>query len=149
MNILIILCDHLILVGLCQSGTFGIATRQRLILPTAETATEQKNFTERIPLHTYIRILIWYNRARHKCLPPRPRDRIIWSSRERRKSPSRKSCFRCGHAPADLPSCRRCHTHKIKCSGEQPCTKCRNAGCAAECNYVNRDRQIKVHERWV
>ena len=49
---------------------------------------------------------------------------------------------------ADWLSCRRCHTHKIKCSGEQPCTKCQNAGCADECTYVNRDRQIKVHERW-
>ncbi|KAJ5975047.1 hypothetical protein N7481_008754 [Penicillium waksmanii] len=46
-------------------------------------------------------------------------------------------------------ACQRCHTHKIKCSGEQPCTKCRNSGRAAECTYVNRDRQIKVHESYL
>ncbi|KAJ5698108.1 hypothetical protein N7462_000113 [Penicillium macrosclerotiorum] len=46
-------------------------------------------------------------------------------------------------------ACRRCHTHKIKCSGGQPCTKCRTAGCATECTYVNRDRQIKVHESYI
>ncbi|KAI2790325.1 hypothetical protein POX_d05835 [Penicillium oxalicum] len=25
-------------------------------------------------------------------------------------------------------ACQRCHTHKIKCSGDQPCSKCRAAG---------------------
>ncbi|KAF4765757.1 hypothetical protein HAV15_003429 [Penicillium sp. str.  len=43
-------------------------------------------------------------------------------------------------------ACRRCHSHKIKCTGGQPCLKCRQAGCPAECHYVNRDRQVKVHE---
>ncbi|KAJ5109657.1 hypothetical protein N7532_002302 [Penicillium argentinense] len=28
-------------------------------------------------------------------------------------------------------ACRRCHTHKIKCSGGQPCSKCRGMGLAA------------------
>ncbi|KAJ5086503.1 hypothetical protein NUU61_007810 [Penicillium alfredii] len=46
-------------------------------------------------------------------------------------------------------ACRRCHTHKIKCSGGQPCSKCRQSGCPAECIYVNRDRQIKVHESYL
>ncbi|OQE27041.1 hypothetical protein PENFLA_c006G08354 [Penicillium flavigenum] len=46
-------------------------------------------------------------------------------------------------------ACRRCHSHKIKCSGGQPCLKCRQAGCPAECHYVNRDRQIKVHESYL
>ncbi|KAJ5951671.1 uncharacterized protein N7479_010084 [Penicillium vulpinum] len=46
-------------------------------------------------------------------------------------------------------ACRRCHSHKIKCTGGQPCLKCRQAGCPTECNYVNRDRQIKVHESYL
>ncbi|KAL4987646.1 hypothetical protein BDW68DRAFT_187861 [Aspergillus falconensis] len=57
---------------------------------------------------------------------------------------------------ADLPgeavkrrkiiACERCHSHKIKCSGDQPCTKCRSVGCADECRYPARDRQVKVSE---
>ncbi|KAJ5757200.1 uncharacterized protein N7511_007382 [Penicillium nucicola] len=46
-------------------------------------------------------------------------------------------------------ACQRCHSHKIKCSGGQPCTKCRQAGCPTDCSYVNRDRQIKVHESYI
>lgn len=45
-------------------------------------------------------------------------------------------------------SCQRCHSHKIKCSGDQPCVKCRLVGCADECHYVPRDRQVKVSERY-
>ncbi|KAL4943914.1 hypothetical protein BDV06DRAFT_124884 [Aspergillus oleicola] len=45
--------------------------------------------------------------------------------------------------------CERCHTHKIKCSGDQPCTKCRQVGCADECQYPARDRQIKVSESFL
>ncbi|KAH8703218.1 fungal-specific transcription factor [Talaromyces proteolyticus] len=46
-------------------------------------------------------------------------------------------------------SCHRCHAHKVKCSGERPCEKCRLAGCAEECNYVSRDRQVKVNESYL
>ncbi|KAK4866816.1 hypothetical protein LT330_007979 [Penicillium expansum] len=46
-------------------------------------------------------------------------------------------------------ACRRCHSHKIKCTGGQPCLRCRQAGCPAECHYVNRDRQVKVHESYL
>ncbi|KAJ6098570.1 hypothetical protein N7467_000105 [Penicillium canescens] len=46
-------------------------------------------------------------------------------------------------------ACQRCHSHKIKCSGGQPCVKCRQAGCPVDCRYVNRDRQIKVHESYI
>ncbi|KAJ5606783.1 hypothetical protein N7537_003402 [Penicillium hordei] len=46
-------------------------------------------------------------------------------------------------------ACRRCHSHKIKCTGGQPCLKCRQAGCPAECHYINRDRQVKVHESYL
>ncbi|KAL5048455.1 fungal-specific transcription factor domain-containing protein [Aspergillus fruticulosus] len=60
---------------------------------------------------------------------------------------------------ADLPgeavkrrkiiACERCHSHKIKCSGDQPCTKCRSVGCAEECRYPARDRQVKVSESYL
>ncbi|KAL4786800.1 fungal-specific transcription factor domain-containing protein [Aspergillus varians] len=46
-------------------------------------------------------------------------------------------------------ACERCHSHKIKCSGDQPCTKCRHVGCADECHYPARDRQIKVSESYL
>ncbi|CAG8186528.1 unnamed protein product [Penicillium olsonii] len=46
-------------------------------------------------------------------------------------------------------ACQRCHTHKIKCSGGQPCQRCRQAGTVTECHYVNRDRQVKVHESYI
>lgn len=45
--------------------------------------------------------------------------------------------------------CQRCHAHKIKCSGDQPCTKCLAVGCADECAYASRDRQVKVSEKYV
>ncbi|KAL4816613.1 fungal-specific transcription factor domain-containing protein [Aspergillus spinulosporus] len=60
---------------------------------------------------------------------------------------------------ADLPgeavkrrkivACERCHSHKIKCSGDQPCAKCRSVGCADECQYPARDRQVKVSESYL
>ncbi|KAL2853455.1 fungal-specific transcription factor domain-containing protein [Aspergillus pseudoustus] len=46
-------------------------------------------------------------------------------------------------------ACERCHSHKIKCSGGQPCAKCRVVGCAAECRYPARDRQVKVSESYL
>ncbi|GIJ82604.1 hypothetical protein Asppvi_001113 [Aspergillus pseudoviridinutans] len=46
-------------------------------------------------------------------------------------------------------ACQRCHAHKIKCSGEQPCAKCRMVGCADECAYTQRDRQVKVSESYL
>ncbi|KAL4927008.1 transcription factor domain-containing protein [Aspergillus undulatus] len=46
-------------------------------------------------------------------------------------------------------ACERCHSHKIKCSGHQPCTKCRLVGCANECQYPARDRQVKVSESYL
>ncbi|KAF4158120.1 hypothetical protein CNMCM6936_007998 [Aspergillus lentulus] len=46
-------------------------------------------------------------------------------------------------------ACQRCHAHKIKCSGEQPCAKCRMVGCADECTYTHRDRQVKVSESYL
>jgi hypothetical protein len=46
-------------------------------------------------------------------------------------------------------SCRRCHAHKIKCSGERPCTKCQQLDLANECEYAARDRKVAVNERLV
>ncbi|KAB8076408.1 fungal-specific transcription factor [Aspergillus leporis] len=46
-------------------------------------------------------------------------------------------------------ACQRCHSHKIKCSGDQPCAKCRLVGCADECEYTPRDRQVKVSESYL
>ncbi|OJJ47978.1 hypothetical protein ASPZODRAFT_151389 [Penicilliopsis zonata CBS 506.65] len=46
-------------------------------------------------------------------------------------------------------ACQRCHTHKIKCSGEQPCSKCRQVGCADECQYAARDRKLRVSEAYL
>ncbi|KAL3467400.1 fungal-specific transcription factor domain-containing protein [Aspergillus heterothallicus] len=46
-------------------------------------------------------------------------------------------------------ACERCHSHKIKCSGGQPCAKCRVVGCADECRYPSRDRQVKISEGYL
>ncbi|KAB8238059.1 Zn(II)2Cys6 transcription factor [Aspergillus alliaceus] len=46
-------------------------------------------------------------------------------------------------------ACHRCHTHKVKCSGDQPCTRCRQAGCGDECQYTLRDRKLKVNESYI
>ncbi|KAI2738393.1 transcriptional regulator family: Fungal Specific TF [Penicillium roqueforti] len=46
-------------------------------------------------------------------------------------------------------ACQRCHSHKIKCSGDQPCSKCRTVGVADECAYATRDRQVKVSENYL
>ncbi|KAE8418142.1 fungal-specific transcription factor domain-containing protein [Aspergillus pseudocaelatus] len=46
-------------------------------------------------------------------------------------------------------ACYRCHSQKIKCSGEKPCLRCRRAGYAAQCGYANRDRKIRVDESYL
>ncbi|KAJ5627481.1 Major facilitator superfamily domain general substrate transporter [Penicillium herquei] len=46
-------------------------------------------------------------------------------------------------------SCQRCHAHKIKCSGTQPCIKCTSVGVADECAFAPRDRQVKVSENYL
>ncbi|CAG8127802.1 unnamed protein product [Penicillium olsonii] len=45
--------------------------------------------------------------------------------------------------------CHRCHSQKIKCSGEKPCAKCRSAGYGHQCNYATRDRKIRVDESYL
>ncbi|RAQ42066.1 fungal specific transcription factor [Aspergillus flavus] len=46
-------------------------------------------------------------------------------------------------------ACHRCHSHKVKCSGEQPCARCSQAGCGDECQYTVRDRKLKVNESYI
>ncbi|RAK86297.1 fungal-specific transcription factor [Aspergillus costaricaensis CBS 115574] len=46
-------------------------------------------------------------------------------------------------------ACHRCHAHKVKCSGGQPCSRCRRAGCDDECQYTLRDRKLKVQESYL
>ncbi|KAE8409884.1 fungal-specific transcription factor domain-containing protein [Aspergillus pseudonomiae] len=46
-------------------------------------------------------------------------------------------------------ACHRCHSHKVKCSGEQPCARCSQAGCGDECQYTLRDRKLKVNESYI
>ncbi|PYH65708.1 transcription factor [Aspergillus vadensis CBS 113365] len=46
-------------------------------------------------------------------------------------------------------ACHRCHAHKVKCSGGQPCSRCRRAGCDDECKYTLRDRKLKVQESYL
>ncbi|OOF99212.1 hypothetical protein ASPCADRAFT_163270 [Aspergillus carbonarius ITEM 5010] len=46
-------------------------------------------------------------------------------------------------------ACHRCHSHKVKCSGGQPCSRCRRAGCGDECQYALRDRKLKVQESYI
>ncbi|USW53315.1 hypothetical protein Slin15195_G066340 [Septoria linicola] len=41
-------------------------------------------------------------------------------------------------------ACSRCHSHKIKCSGEQPCQSCQNANATQSCNFPHRDRNVTV-----
>ncbi|UQC88385.1 fungal specific transcription factor [Colletotrichum lupini] len=45
--------------------------------------------------------------------------------------------------PIKSTACRRCHSRKVKCSGDQPCQNCRHAGKGAECTYPRRNRQVK------
>ncbi|KAH8590617.1 fungal-specific transcription factor domain-containing protein [Bisporella sp. PMI_857] len=46
-------------------------------------------------------------------------------------------------------ACRRCHTKKIKCSGERPCQGCVTAAVADSCSYFIKDRTVKVSESYL
>ncbi|CAG8057162.1 unnamed protein product, partial [Penicillium nalgiovense] len=98
--------------------------------------------------------------------PEKPEDRGIYQMARKRRalteeqepqgreSQRRKfvACvFQIPHAELTtdgINSCQRCHSHKIKCSGDQPCSKCRTVGLADECAYATRDRQVKVSEKY-
>ncbi|TQN68266.1 putative transcriptional regulatory protein [Colletotrichum shisoi] len=51
--------------------------------------------------------------------------------------------------PIKSTACRRCHSRKVKCSGDQPCGNCRHAGKGAECTYPRRNRQVKVKQSYI
>ncbi|KAK1994954.1 fungal-specific transcription factor domain-containing protein [Colletotrichum falcatum] len=51
--------------------------------------------------------------------------------------------------PVKSTACRRCHSRKVKCSGDQPCRNCRQAGKGAECTYPRRNRQVKVRQSYI
>ncbi|KAF6838629.1 fungal specific transcription factor domain-containing protein [Colletotrichum plurivorum] len=51
--------------------------------------------------------------------------------------------------PVKSTACRRCHSRKVKCSGEQPCQNCRHAGKGSECTYPRRNRQVKVRQSYI
>ncbi|KAK2054377.1 fungal-specific transcription factor domain-containing protein [Colletotrichum caudatum] len=46
-------------------------------------------------------------------------------------------------------ACRRCHSRKVKCSGGQPCSNCKQASKGAECTYPRRNRMVKVSQRYI
>ncbi|KAK1589803.1 uncharacterized protein LY79DRAFT_556342 [Colletotrichum navitas] len=46
-------------------------------------------------------------------------------------------------------ACRRCHSRKVKCSGEQPCKNCQQVSKGAECTYPRRNRMVKVSQRYI
>ncbi|KAJ5138999.1 transcriptional regulator family: Fungal Specific TF [Penicillium bovifimosum] len=74
---------------------------------------------------------------------PRARKRALTQEPEQQGQESQRRKF------VANTSCQRCHSHKIKCSGDQPCIKCRAVGVAAECAYATRDRQVKVSENYL
>lgn len=43
-------------------------------------------------------------------------------------------------------ACTSCKTSKIKCSGEKPCSNCKNLNKADSCSYPVRDRKIMIME---
>ncbi|KAI1451905.1 fungal-specific transcription factor domain-containing protein [Annulohypoxylon moriforme] len=52
--------------------------------------------------------------------------------------------------PLDRDSrCRKCHARKSRCPGGQPRRSCVQLGCAAECTYPKRDRQVKVSQSYL
>ncbi|KAK7634322.1 fungal-specific transcription factor domain-containing protein, partial [Phyllosticta citricarpa] len=46
-------------------------------------------------------------------------------------------------------SCHRCHSHKIKCSGEKPCRSCSKSNNSAHCVYPVRDRKVVISESYL
>ncbi|KAF7629398.1 hypothetical protein AFLA_013115 [Aspergillus flavus NRRL3357] len=46
-------------------------------------------------------------------------------------------------------ACYRCHTHKVKCSGEHPCRACAQANKSDECVFPPRERKVTVSENYL
>ncbi|PYH76339.1 hypothetical protein BO82DRAFT_387384 [Aspergillus uvarum CBS 121591] len=51
--------------------------------------------------------------------------------------------------PTKVVACHRCHSKKIKCSGGQPCQNCVHAEQGSDCSYPERNRKIKVSQRFI
>ncbi|KAK0128772.1 hypothetical protein ONS95_000723 [Cadophora gregata] len=51
--------------------------------------------------------------------------------------------------PKKKVACQRCHSQKIKCTGEQPCAKCVQSGVGNDCQYQARDRKITVSQSYI
>ncbi|KAH0235450.1 putative fungal-specific transcription factor, partial [Aureobasidium melanogenum] len=50
--------------------------------------------------------------------------------------------------PRKSIACQRCHSHKIKCDGQKPCTNCKAANNAL-CEYPVKDRKTTVRESYI
>ncbi|UZP40590.1 hypothetical protein NXS19_008406 [Fusarium pseudograminearum] len=49
-----------------------------------------------------------------------------------------------------LAACHRCHSQKIKCSGDKPCQSCNSTGRAGECEFpANKERKVPVSESYL
>ncbi|KAM7191621.1 Fungal specific transcription factor domain containing protein [Naviculisporaceae sp. PSN 640] len=49
-----------------------------------------------------------------------------------------------------LSACQRCHSRKVRCSGETPaCSNCRKGGFADQCSYPTHGRRVKVKESYL
>ncbi|KAG5809968.1 hypothetical protein H9Q74_007271 [Fusarium xylarioides] len=49
-----------------------------------------------------------------------------------------------------LAACHRCHSQKIKCSGDKPCQSCKSTGRADECEFpANKERKIPIAESYL
>lgn len=86
-----------------------------------------------------------------KCIDQSSDVMIHQLEQDHKKGRSRK-CFNASHFYSVIHTfirCHRCHSQKVKCSGEKPCSRCRRAGYAAQCRYANRDRKIRVDERYI
>ncbi|CAH0044704.1 unnamed protein product [Clonostachys solani] len=42
-----------------------------------------------------------------------------------------------------------CHSHKIRCSGKQPCQSCSACGKAGECRFPSKERKIPISESYL
>ncbi|KAH6695607.1 fungal-specific transcription factor domain-containing protein [Plectosphaerella plurivora] len=48
-----------------------------------------------------------------------------------------------------LAACLRCHSQKIKCSGDSPCRACISSNKAADCHFPSRERKVTVSESYL
>ncbi|KAB8256335.1 fungal-specific transcription factor domain-containing protein [Aspergillus pseudonomiae] len=46
-------------------------------------------------------------------------------------------------------ACYRCHSQKVKCSGEHPCRSCAQANKSDECRFPPRERKVTISEHYL